>query len=282
LNVTSESEISFEKTINTFQTRLSIAPTKTISLILLLILISLIVTYIFDKLFNYIRFRERRRNEILNKSIENYNKRQERKDQVFDKIIDSRISYLQSREKPWIRLKPEFHTIIVRDIRDKTFPALGDWSKLETFDLTKEGIEFLDGSNSIGFDLYLSKNYKWDVFHDRVKPKKKKYLKPEIAYCVDFLPYEDILHVDWEPDDYYGCPTIFCQFKFKKNGVRHPFKEFRYYILGNGFLTLLEERDKVNFKPFLSSLKSKVNYPFYRIKRYLNDRKYNRQSSRRP
>jgi len=277
LNITNESEISFEKTINTLRLNLTEFPIKTVLIILLIILVSLLVTYCFNKIFNYITYRERRRELNINKTLENYSKRQEKKELVFDKIVDSNISYLESRERPWTRLKAEFHTIIIRDIRDKSFPELGDWSKLETFDLTKDGIEFLDPTNSMGFDLYFDKDYKWDVFHDREKLRKNKYLKVDRAYCVDFLPYEDILHVDWEHDDYYSSTTFFCQFKHKKNGVRHPFKEFRYYVLGNGFLTLLEAKDRRNFKQVFARVKSKLTIPFYRLKRYLKNRKYYRQ-----
>lgn len=165
---------------------------------------------------------------------------------------------------------------LLRDIRDKSFPELGNWIKSETFNLTKDGIEFFDPLNVLGFELYIDDNYYWDVIHNKDRVKSKKYSKSERAHCIDFLPFEEILNVDWEHDDYFGCITIFCQFKYKKNGVRHPFKEFRYYILENRFLTLLEESKRRNFKPIIPRIKEKLIKPFRRFKRYLKYRKYYR------
>lgn len=276
LNITSEKEISFEKTINNLRTNLIENPIKTGAIILFILLLSLLVFYFLDKLFNYITYREKRREQSIKNSIQNYSKRQEVKDLIFDKIVDANISYLKTREKPWTRIKPDFHKIIVRDIQDKSFPELGNWFKLETFDLTKEGIEFFDGTNTIGFDLYFDEKYHWDVFHNEEKIKSKKFNKAERAYCIDFIPYEEILHVDWEYDDYNGCITIFCQFKYKQNGVRHPFKEYRYYVLGHSFLTLLENIERRNFKPFLWQFGFRLLKPIRRIRRYFRNRKYNR------
>lgn len=277
LNMTSDTEISLEKTFFILKTNLTNSPVKTIAIILSILFISLLVSYLFDRLFSYIAYRERRREENIKESLLEHSKRQENKELVFDRIINRKIPYLKSREEPWTRIKPEFHKIIVRDIRDKLFPEISNWFKSETFDLTKDGIEFFSASNISGFNLYFDEDYHWDAFHNNEKLKLKKYSQPSKSYCIDFLPYEDILHVDWEHDEYYGCITIFCHFKYKTNNIRHPFKEFRYYVLGDRFLTRLEDKERRNFKPFLWRLKHRLFRPIRRLKRYLKNRKYYRQ-----
>jgi hypothetical protein len=277
LNMTSDTEISLEKTLFILKANLTNSPVKTVTIILFILFISLLVFYLFDKFFSYIAYRERRREENIKKSLLEHSKRQENKELVFDRIIDHNITYLKSRENPWTRIKPEFHKIIVRDIRDKLFPELGDWYKSETFNLTKEGIEFFSSSNTSGFDLYFDEYYHWDAFHNNEKLKVGKYSKPQRYYCIDFLPYEDILHVDWEHDDYDGCITIFCQFKYTTNKIRHPFKEFRYYVLGDRFLTRLDDKERRNFKPLLWRIKHRSFRPIRRLKRYLKNKKYHRQ-----
>lgn len=277
LNITSESEISFEKTLNNLRTNLIENPIKTASIILLIILVSLLVSFFLNKFFKYIAYREKRREQNIKNSIQNYSRKQEVKDLIFDKIVNTEISFLKTREKPWTRINPDFHKIIVRDIQDKSFPELGSWFKLETFDLTKDGIEFFDGSNTTGFELYFDNEYHWDVFHYKEKVKSKKLHKADRPYCIDYIPYEEILHVDWEFDDYNSCVTIFCQFKYKQNGVRHPFKEYRYYVLGDGFLTRLDSVERRNFKPIIWRLGYKLTKPIRRIQRFLRYRKYYRQ-----
>lgn len=268
LNIISADEVSFETTLNILRTNFKNYPIKTSALILFILLLSLIVTYSLDKLFSYIAYRERRREQDIKNSLKNINKKQENRDLIFDKIVNTKVSILKTGEKPWNRINLEFQEIIVRDITDNSFPELGNWFKCETFNLTKDGIEFFDPSNVSGFDLYLNKNYCWDVFHNEEKINSKKYTKLEKAYCIDFLPYENILNVDWEHDDYYANITVFCQFKYKTNNIRHPFKEFRYYISGNGFLTLLDESKRRNFRPVILQIINKVTKPIRRFRIY--------------
>jgi hypothetical protein len=277
INISSNEEISFEKAIKILMANLIKYPIKTVATILLIILSSLLVSYFLNKLINYINYKEKRREQKIKNSIQNYSKRQEIKDLIFDKIVNKKIPSLETREKPWTRIKPNFHKIIVRDIQDKSFPELGNWFKLETFDLTKDGIEFFDRTNTIGFDLYFDQNYHWDVFHNAEKLKPEEFNKAERAYCIDFIPYEEILHVDWEYDNYNSCITMFCQFKLKHNGVRHPFKEYRYYVLGHGFLSLLENIERRNFKPILWRFGNKISKPIRLMKIYFRNREYYRQ-----
>ncbi|PKP32319.1 MAG: hypothetical protein CVU00_11845 [Bacteroidetes bacterium HGW-Bacteroidetes-17] len=275
LNITNETEISIEKTIATLKTNFIEYPIKTTSTILLIVLISSIVTYLVKKIFNDIAYREKRRDESIQRVLHDYSKRDEIKDSLFDKYVNRSTPYNLWQKKPWNRLHPGYSKVIIRDIRDKSFPEYGNWSKTPIFNFTKEGIEFFNLTNTTGFDLYMNDRAQWDVSHIGVSNiNSKKYSLVKEAYCIDFLPYEDILHVDWEQDEYYGLHTFFCHYKYKKNGVRHPFKEIRYYIFSNDFLTQLENTDKRNFKPLSMRIKIQIMKPYRRIRKYFKYRKY--------
>ena len=117
----------------------------------------------------------------INSSVKNYNNRQTIKDLLFEKVLDSQFTYHDYKNKPWIRINPEFHNIIVRDINDKSYPNNGQWLKMETFDLKKDGIEFIGHLSKIGFDLYFDNDYNWDIFLSEDKIKKGEYCySPEI------------------------------------------------------------------------------------------------------
>jgi len=269
MNLTQKENVSFEQSIKILKDNFYNQPLKTICVILGIFLISLIVSLILDKIFKYIAFRERKRENEIQSSIDDYTTRQSNKEILEDRILDKEVTYLESRKNPWSRINPEFDKIIVRDICDKSFPYIGNWFKQETFDLTKEGIEFFNGSNTIGFDLLFDEENHWDVFHNEEKIKSGKFSKAHKAFCIDFLPYENILHVDWGHDDYNGCITIFCPFMYKKNTVKHPFKEIRYYVEGYGnFLTRLENAERRNFKPYFWHMKHKfISVPLMRLMR---------------
>jgi hypothetical protein len=269
LNLTQKENISFEQSIKILKDNFNNQPLKTTCIILIILLVSLIVILISEKIFKYIAYRERKRETDIKSSIVDYTTRQSNKEILEDRILDKEVTYLESRKKPWTRINPEFHKIIVRDICDKSFPYMGNWFKQETFDLTKKGIEFFNGSNSIGFDLFFDEENHWDVFHNQEKIKKGKFNEAYKAFCIDFLPYENILHVDWEHDDYNGCITIFCPFKYKTNTLKHPFKEVRYYVEGYGnFLTRLEDGERRNFKLRFWYMKHKfISVPLIRLKR---------------
>lgn len=275
LNLTQKENISFEQSIKILKENFDNQPIKTTCILLAIFLASLIVAVIFEKTFKYIAFRERKRENEIQSSLVDYTTRQSNKEILEDKILDKEVTYLDSRNKPWTRINPEFHKIIVRDICDKSFPCIGNWFKQETFDLTKEGIEFFNGSNTMGFDLFFDEENHWDVFHNQEKIKKGKFSKARKAFCIDFLPYENILHVDWGHDEYNGCITIFCPFKYKTNTVKHPFKEFRYYVEGYGsFLTRLENAERRNFKPlFWYLIHKSITVPVIRLKRIFRKNK---------
>ena len=75
LNITSDEEISLETTLNTLRTNLTDFPIKTIAIILFILFISLIVSYSLNKLFRYIAYRERGREQSVKKSLKDINKK---------------------------------------------------------------------------------------------------------------------------------------------------------------------------------------------------------------
>ncbi|HVA97388.1 MAG TPA: hypothetical protein VNG53_00720 [Bacteroidia bacterium] len=239
LNFISEDKVSFENTIKIFKTSFKLHPFQQIFIIIFILLIIEFFGFIFNL--------PKRKKIEADKLLTDLKKRDENKKQVYNKILNENISYLESRKQPWQRINGDFHKIIVRDINDKKFPEIGDWLKLETFDLKDDGIEFFERCNIIGFDIYFDENFKWDAFHNQEKLKKGTYSKSLKPYCIGFIPYENILHVDWSKDDRNSCITIFCQFKYATR-ILHPYKEFRYYIERGNFLTKLEDTDKRNFK----------------------------------
>jgi len=250
LNLTNKEIISFEQTIKIVKLNFENQPIKSSLQILFIIFISLIVTVIIDKLLNYVIYREKKRKIQINSSIVDHEKRKKNKVELFAKIIDNGVTYNDCKNKPWIKINAKYHNIIIRDINDTFYPDIkGKWLKMETFDMKNDGIEFIGNLSTI---VYFDKNHNWDVFLYDDKIKKGKYFKANNPESIYLLAYEDILHIDWEIDEYNSSITIYTSFKYKKHSS--PFKEVRYYveggIEGNSFFTLLKNDKRRNFKPF--------------------------------
>lgn len=268
LNFTNNKEVSLEKTINILKAHFTDDPVKTVSIIILIILISIIVSFAIDKFIQFTKsFFIGKTKPIDLEQVQNI------KTQVFEKMLNQKVPLKDALEEPWKRINYEFERIILRDIGDKKFPDLGKWSRYEIYNLTKEGIEFFDPSNISGFKLLFDEKYYWDVFHNQIKPKKKNYFSPARAYCIDFLAFEDINRIDWEYDEYFSCITIYCEFKYCKNFVKHPFKEFRYYVLEAGILTLLENKNRSNFKRLIWRVIYSIYEPYKRFRNYYQTKK---------
>jgi len=262
LNLSNENVVTYEDSIKILRRNFIAHPVQTPFLILIFIALSILTGILISKLIYYLNFQRRRRLEA-NKTIRDLKKRESMRELLFNRIINNGIPFADYSKKPWIRIQGEFHKIIVRDINDKKFPEIGDWFKLETFDLKNDGIEFFSRSNIIGFDLYYDEEYKWDAFHNKEEIKSGTYSKANKPYCIVFIPYENIVHVEWKRDDREDCITIFCPFIYKTH-IKHPYKEIKYYVESHGnFLTMLEAADRRNFK----SLSWQLKKPLRIIKR---------------
>lgn len=275
LNIANDENISYEESVKIVKEEFILSPIKNTLYLLVLIFLSLIVGYLIGKLYNYLNYIENKRDFYVLKSISEYSKREEIREKLFEKLISKEISFLKSRKMPWSRINVDFSEIIVRDICDNKFPNIGNWYKLQTFNLTNEGIEFFDLSNIVGFRIYFDKKNNWDVLHYGDVLKKGTNLKKSKGYCAAFIPYENILHIEWQKDEYYALITLFCLFKYKAN-VKHPFKEFRYYIEDDNFLDLLDNKKRKNFKPIIFRLYRYISRPFRIISNTLKHRKYRR------
>ena len=75
------------------------------------------------------------------------------------------------------------------------------------------------------------------------------------AFLVGNIPFESIKNVDWQGDEYYGYPHIYCEFNQRRG--REPYES----------LIFCEKKQTPGFKPFFEEL---VSYDELRS----NDKKY--------
>jgi len=148
---------------------------------------------------------------------------------------------------PFDRIKGEFGELNIRDIKD---PDPNNYFKYETFDFREDGIELVDGRN-IMYKMLVIQNSegKWDAIHKGEKPRRGSYNRIENVICVDFIPYENVEHIDWSLSPYNSNITINCLYKYRKYD-RHPFKQIRYYIKTDHGYWKLDNEDRINLKRF--------------------------------
>jgi hypothetical protein len=66
------------------------------------------------------------------------------------------------------------------------------------------------------------------------------------AYLVGYIPYESIVSVNWDGDEYYGHPHIFCHFEYAGQPYeRLAFCERRELSHGQEYFSELEDHDRV-------------------------------------
>lgn len=101
---------------------------------------------------------------------------------------------------------------IIRDIKrmdsypdiDAAEEGISPWFKVEVKGLYHKGIEV-----NIGAPEYIKrdKNGNWQ-FTDHKETEEKV-----LAYPVGRIPFDLIEHVDWDGDEYYRFPHMYCRFK---------------------------------------------------------------------
>ncbi len=139
------------------------------------------------------------------------------------------------------KLKPEFSDYIATlrrkklrsDVIVRDVARLAGYPKI---DAAKKGISpwfrvGLVGTYSEGIKLHLG----WhELVPSAVGGYRRKGYKGESedlptidAGLIGFVPYEQIEHVDWEGDEYYGFPVIYCHFDASR---RTPYQRLAYCV----------------------------------------------------
>ncbi|MFA5030835.1 MAG: hypothetical protein WC495_04560 [Patescibacteria group bacterium] len=117
---------------------------------------------------------------------------------------------------------------IIRDInRMDTYPdienkkGISPWFKVEVKGLYHKGVEFF-----INFPEYIKKDEEghWQFTDDDDQDEKV------LAYPVGRIPYDLIQYVDWDGDEFYNFPHIFCRFKEFKG---QPYESIPFYARHN-------------------------------------------------
>ena len=95
--------------------------------------------------------------------------------------------------------------------------GISSWFKVEIKGLYHKGIEVFLSSPQ-----YITQNGKGEWTFAKDKNIQKKTL----AYQVGRIPFEFIGYVNWDGDEYYNVPHIYCHFKGKR---KQPYETIVYY-----------------------------------------------------
>lgn len=136
--------------------------------------------------------------------------------------IDSKY-WEKAMYEPAIRFR--YRNIIVRSVVNDTFPndhddedRISNWFKGEFWNFYDNGIEFIGMGGKAIFD----KDGHWDLLErcDDNREKKKEYTVVEY-WSFYRIPYDYIVELDMEVDQYYGLPALYVE--YAKDGM--PYEE---------------------------------------------------------
>jgi len=122
----------------------------------------------------------------------------------------------------WIDNIVGYGEVIIRDVkRNDMYPeveekkkGISSWFRIEYLGIYHRGIKV-----GLHFEeLIYEEKYKAWRFAD-YKNKEEGDLN---AYIVGLIPFEYIANIDWNGDEYYSCPHIYCHFLSKK---KEPYEE---------------------------------------------------------
>jgi hypothetical protein len=126
---------------------------------------------------------------------------------------------------------------IIRDLKrldsypdvDERNKGISSWFKVELKDLYHRGIEaFISFPRELVMD---EKQGKWRFA--KSDEEKEKIL----AYPVGRVPFDCIEEIDWEGDEYYPIPHIYCRFEMQDG---QPYEEIVFYSEMHGSDYLFE------------------------------------------
>ena len=135
--------------------------------------------------------------------------RQEWKDQIKEKL-------------QWIDDKVGYGEVIIRNVkRNDLYPeieekkkSISSWFRVGLLGTYHRGIQVGLGIEGLKYE----KKYKAWRYTD-YKNKEEGNLN---AYLVGLIPFENIVNIDWDGDEYYSCPHIYCHFLSKR---KEPYEE---------------------------------------------------------
>lgn len=167
-------------------------------------------------------------------------------------VLEKRKVWKSEFEKrlPKLDHAPTYGEAIIRDIsRMDSYPDIDD---------KKKGISpwfnvEIKGFYHRGLEVFLRIEYLKQIEREwRYSNHNEEGAK--FCYLVGRIPYDVIKNVDWDGDEYYNRPHIYCKF-MKKNRVpfigskREPYEELIYYtkqgVQGNEYFSELVRYDDV-------------------------------------
>lgn len=117
---------------------------------------------------------------------------------------------------------------IIHSIDDFAYPdidensiGISSWFKIELYDFYFNGLEVILAVEECIID---EQGY-WDIVEYNDNLRKNNY-ETRHALVIGRIPYENIIDYDFDGDEFYGCPHIYCD--FKNNG--EPYEEIKYYL----------------------------------------------------
>lgn len=140
-------------------------------------------------------------------------------------ILEHRAKMKKEIEEGFYRWHKAGNTrdeIIVRDLKrmdnypnnDDSIKGISPWFRVGFKDLYTRGIEIF-----LSMPMHaIKKNGKWNLSHDSEDGSK-------LVYQVGRIPFENIVTIDWDGDEYYGYPHFYCSFTNKKQ----PYEDIVYY-----------------------------------------------------
>jgi hypothetical protein len=139
----------------------------------------------------------------------------------------------------WIDDTDKFGEVIIRDIRrmdsypniDEKAKGISPWFCVGMLDLYHKGLQVGLKYEGLKFD---KEHNGWRYYN---YGKEKEDL---IALLLGKIPFDEIVEVDWEGDEYYSIPHIYCKFIQRK---KEPYED----------LIFVEEK-KGTFRPFYSDI----------------------------
>jgi hypothetical protein len=122
----------------------------------------------------------------------------------------------------WIDDKVGYGEVIIRDVKQNDlYPeveekkkGISSWFRVEYLETYHRGIKV-----GLHFEklIYEEKYKAW-----RLADYKNKEEGDINAYIVGLIPFENIVSIDWNGDEYYSCPHIYCHFLSKRG---EPYEE---------------------------------------------------------
>jgi len=114
--------------------------------------------------------------------------------------------------------------IIIRDIsRMDSYPnvnekdkGISSWFKLEYKCISHKSIDFFISIDSIKYDKFKKGWVTCEYSYDAVN-----------AFVIGKIPFEYIVEIDWEGDEYYNYPHLYCNFDSKN---KSPYYEVVYAL----------------------------------------------------